>query len=134
MATFNWKDSLEESRKSKTRELSDKCNQAILGRFSAPFNGLTYQFSNDMEAQINFEKISNAFSKGLTTQEPWTAYDDGGKVVRLLLNEESFNIVYTEHLSHIRDNISKFRDSLMPLVDAATTVEEVNQVEWDATP
>jgi hypothetical protein len=34
------------------------------------------------------------------------------------------------HLNHIQGNISRFRDELMPLVENATTVEEVENINW----
>lgn len=130
MAIIKWNDSLEIAKENKKLELSHACNTSITGRFSVNLNGVEYKFSNDMEAQMNFEKYARAFDKGLITEILWTAYDVDGSVVRITLTEEMFNIVYLEHLNHIQRNISKYRDFLMPMVENAKTVEEVNLIQW----
>lgn len=130
MARMNWKDNLEESKRLKSEELSRKCNETILGRFSSTIDSVEYQFSNDLEAQANFEKCDKAFDRGMIIEIPWTAYDMDGNTVRVLLNREKFSIVYYNHLEHIQNNISKFRDFLMPMVENATNVEEVEAIKW----
>lgn len=124
---------LEKAQNAKMKELADTCNKTILDRFSSKVDGVDYLFSNDMEAQANFEKCDRAFEKGRITEIPWTAYTMDGDVIRILLNEEKFEPVYISHLSHITGNISKFRDFLMPLVEDAKTVEEVEKVNWNLT-
>jgi hypothetical protein len=114
----------------KMQELSTECNKTILGRFSVTVEGVEYQFSNDMEAQSNFEKCDRAFEKGRATEIPWTAYDVDGNVVRVLLNDIKFEPVYVAHLTHIQNNISKLRDFLEPQVWGASTVEEVRNIIW----
>lgn len=131
MAIINWIDGLEESKTKKILELDIDCNTAILGRFSSSINGVTYYFSNDTEAQANFEKADNAFFRGRMTEITWTAYDEEGNVVRLPLDQTTFESVYMNHLIHIQSNISKYRDMLMPQVEQATTIEEVENIMWD---
>lgn len=121
---------LEKAQRAKMSELANLCNRTILSRFSSKVNGEDYFFSNDMEAQSNFEKCDRAFEKQRFTEVAWTAYDLNGDVVRLILTVETFEPVYISHLTHIQSNISKFRDHLMPLVEQATTVEEVENIIW----
>lgn len=122
---------LRQEKDKKIQELNHACSQTILGRFFSDVNGITYSFSNDMEAQANFEKADRAFERGLITEILWTAHDVNGDVVRLTLDATAFEGVYIDHLSHIQDNISKFRDVLMPQVESCTTVEEVNSIKWE---
>jgi hypothetical protein len=61
---------------------------------------------------------------------PWTAYDSQNNVVRLNLDKTTFDIVYIARLKHIQDNISKFRDTLQPKVENASTNEEIDAIQW----
>lgn len=131
MAIINWTDRVVELREAKKIELNMACNQTILGRFSASINGVTYYFSNDSEAQANFEKADNAFYRGRMTEITWTAYDVDGNVVRIALDEQTFETVYMSHLYHIQLNISKFRDKIMPLLEKAKSEPEINAISWD---
>lgn len=121
---------LEAFKKNKMKKLSRACNEWILGRFPCEVNGETYYFSNDNEAQANFEKCDRAFEKGRITEMNWTAYAADERVVRLSLNADSFELLYIAHLNHVQTGIAKLRDELMIQVDAATTPEEVLAIEW----
>jgi YHS domain-containing protein len=121
---------LEYKRQLKLSELNDACNNAILERFPFEIDGVTYYFSHDTEAQDNFERLDKAFEKGRTTSELWTAYDSNGNVVRLSFDIVSFEPLYIEHLKRITDNISRFRDILMPQVLNAATIEDVQSITW----
>lgn len=131
MATIHWTNALDDTRSKKLQELKEACNITILGRFSHVFGEDTYYFSNDMEAQANFEKCDRAFEKGRLTEIPWTAYDSEENVVRLIFDSASFEPLYISHLTHIQSNIVKFRDILMPRVVAAQTVPELVAINWD---
>lgn len=122
---------LELVQQSKIVELGRQCEEAILGRFTAEIGGVTYAFSNDREAQSNFDKADSSFSRGRITEIPWTAYDQDGNVCRILLSADDFEILYTAHLDHIQSNIAKFRDFLQPLVMGTERVEEVEAITWD---
>lgn len=128
---MKWNVAIVQCKKKKMEELNRKCEEAILGKFSAPYNGNTYYFSCDMEAQSNFEKVDRAFEKGRITEIGWTAYDSNGDVTRLLLTSESFEPIYIRHLEHIQGNISKFRDFITPLVMSATTLTDINDIQWN---
>lgn len=127
--TKEWKIDINAYRANKMRELGEACNKTILGRFSAELNGKVYEFSCDLEAQSNFEKADRAFEKGRTTLESWTAYENE-KVVRVDLDQTSFEIVYLAHLNHIKNNVSKLRDNLMVKVNTAETPEEIEAINW----
>jgi hypothetical protein len=121
---------LEEARKQKMKELSFYCEKTILGYFQSTVGTTAYWFSNDNNAQKNFDKGEAAFSKNYVTTMDWTAYDSNWNVVRLSLDATTFEVVYKDHLNHIQSNISKFRDTLMPKVKIATTKDEVNEINW----
>lgn len=128
-STKEWKIDLQAYQSNKMKELGQKCNESIMGRFSVELNGVVHDFSCDLEAQSNFEKADRAFEKGRTTLEVWTAYVNG-EVVRVDLDSVNFEIVYLAHLNHIKNNVAKLRDTLMPQVYAATTPEEVEAISW----
>jgi hypothetical protein len=114
----------------KINELDSACSTAILGEFTAVVNGTTYSFAHDVNAQTNFTSAKLAFIDGSTTTITWTAYDSNGNVVRLQLTADLFNTVFTAKLEHTTNNISRFRDTLAPQVNAATTVDAVNAITW----
>jgi YHS domain-containing protein len=121
---------LRDAKSTKLASLNQICSDTILGRFLSTVDGVEYYFSCDKNAQDNFDKADRAFEKGRITEIRWTAYDLNDTVVRLLLNQTKFEIVYLAHLHHINDNISRFRDDLMPKVEASTTVDQVNRIQW----
>jgi len=121
---------LDKMREDKLNSLTADCNKTIIGRFSHIINGKTYFFSNDMEAQSNFEKADRAFEKGRFTEVSWTCYNEDGDVCRLVFTAETFEELYVKHLEHIQYNVSKFRDVLMPQVDNAETIEELESIVW----
>jgi len=114
----------------KGAELGIACKQEILGYFQVKLQGKNYYFSNDAEAQSNFEKMDRAFEKGRINQLKWTCYDKNWNVKRLLLNAKMFEVVYEAHLNHIQGNIARFRDELMVQLSQATTVEEIESIVW----
>lgn len=115
----------------KLLEFSANCTKVIMGRFKVTLDTVDYWFSNDMEAQMTFEKMDRAFEKGRVTELLWTAYLNDGSVTRIPVNAENFELIYVAHLMHIQNNISRFRDLLMPMVIGAETLEEVNALHWD---
>lgn len=134
MARFNWKSNiLDDDKREKRNELDIACKQAILGRFIAEVNGVTYSFSNDTEAQSNFADAKASWMDGDLLPEdslPWTAYDTDGNVVRLLLNKAQFDPVNRARMQWKLNNIAKFRDIRMPLVDGATSRAELDDIIW----
>lgn len=135
-----WKESkpqeefLQMAKEQKLQELGKECNREILGRFIARVEGVDYEFSNDIEAQMNFDKTDRAFDKGRITEIMWTCYLMDGTQTRVLLNPTNFEAVYMGHLSHVQNNIIKFRDTLQPQVISASTVEEVGNINWSGSP
>lgn len=114
----------------KMDELNGACSESIVGNFSYDYNGVTYYFSNDVSAQANFDKVGRAFDKGMITTISWTASDSSGNISRLSFDSTTFESLYSAHLQHIQTNISRFRDTLQPQVESATTVDEVNAITW----
>lgn len=123
---------LDEVKQAKITELNDACNQSILGKFTSTINGMSYYFSYDTEAQSNITKVGRAFDKGLVTTVKWTAYDSDGNTVRIDLDANSFDAMFTNSLIHLNTNISKLRDDLEPKVEEATEVEQVLKITWNS--
>ncbi|NGQ94997.1 hypothetical protein G3578_07335 [Brevibacillus sp. SYP-B805] len=120
---------LEELKAAKLAQLNEACGVAITGYFTAEVRGETYEFSYDAEAQDNFQDTRFAFADGAVQTVRWTAHKDG-QVVRIDMNANEFNQVYYAGLAHKQAQISRFRDELQPIVEAATTKEEVDAVNW----
>lgn len=121
---------LDQIKQAKIAQLDAACNEAILGSFNSTVNSVQYSFSNDGEAQKNFDKCARAFDKGYISSIPWTAYDASDSVTRITLDAAAFEPLYMDHLSHIQSNIAKYRDILQPQVEAATTKEEIDAIQW----
>lgn len=133
MAKISWKSAsfqLEQKREQKMVELNAACEKAIYGRFPFVIGTKTYFFSNDREAQTNFDKAAFAFDRKLLEVLPWTAYDPSDKVVRLDITKELFDRLFMTHLMYIQDNISKFRDTLVPKVMDARTEADLESIKW----
>jgi YHS domain-containing protein len=134
MAFIKWRDKISDVKENKLKELDQKCKEAILGRFSCDVDGVTYYFSGDTEAQANFADAKSSWMDGDLLPEdkvPWTAYDTNGNVVRLQLNKAQFDPVNRARVQWKLDCIGKYRDTLIPRVAAAQTVEELQAVTWE---
>lgn len=121
---------LDLAKKRKDQELNEACNQAILAGFDHTINGVTYHFSFDIEAQLNFQGAERVLSSGLATSINWTVMRDG-VYERIPITKELMDELTLKILEHKDGNISKYRDILLPRVYAATTIEEVNSITWD---
>lgn len=124
-----FEDILAEKRNHKMQELSDMCNKDILGYFEATVNGVAYLFSFDYEAQANFTGTLALFSEGLVTEMEWTAYENG-KATRIALNKANFFSVISVAFDHKNTKIARLRNEFQPLVERATTSEEIEAIVW----
>lgn len=116
----------------KDAELNKACNEAILAGFTHVINGQTYWFSYDMEAQGNFRDGREILKDGIMTEVPWTVRLGGinGDYARIPITLEIMNELTLKIMEHKTGYISKYRDFLMPLVNGATTPEEVAEIVW----
>lgn len=135
--TKQWKEGkdplalLEMAKEAKRAELDEECNQAILNGFDHEVNGTLYHFSYDAEAQINFNDGSQVLNQGLIAELLWTVYNPSGQYERIVINKELMNAITNTIILHKQGMISRYRDELLPLVDAATTKEEIEAIKWD---
>ncbi len=120
---------LEELKRAKLAQLNEACGEAIFGYFTAEVRGDMYDFSYDVEAQSNFKDAKFAFVDGQLQTVRWTAHKDG-QVIRLDMNLDEFNQVYYAGLAHKQGQIRRLRDELQPLIESASTFEEVDAVNW----
>ncbi len=128
----SYDDILKDSKRLKDSELNLACNQSILAGFTHIINGKTYWFSYDMEAQGNFRDAKEILTDGVVKELPWTVRKGGvnGEYSRIPITLEIMNELSLVIMQHKTDKISRYRDILMPLVNGATTVEEVEAVKW----
>lgn len=122
---------LDEAKTMKMQELNYRCERTILGRFKATVDAIEYSFSNDTEAQSNFKDGMWALENNKATTVKWTAYDIDGNVVRLDLDLTKLNDVNVARLTHQQTQVAKYRDTLQPQVEAATTIEDVEAITWE---
>lgn len=123
-----------ELKKLKEAQLSYLCTQNINGYFLyTPVQSETaYKFSYDQEAQRNFTDTLLAVTGGAIQEVTWTAHDiDTMEVVRVTLTAQDFQQLVGVITQHKNGNISKFRDTLMPRVQAATTKQEIDAINWE---
>ena len=132
MAKIKWIDGLDKAKEDKSKELNTACQEAILSGFYHVIDGEKYHFSFDIEAQLNFQGAERLFSMGAIDEVKWTVHREDGRYERITINKEIMNELSLVILKHKNDNISKYRDVLLPMVEKAETVEEVESITWDS--
>jgi hypothetical protein len=120
---------LKMARDRKSMELNNACNNSILAGFKHNIGGIEYHFSFDQEAQMNFQGVKEVLSDDIVSEIMWTVRKNG-EYTRIPINKAIMNELTIAILLHKDSNISKYRDFLMPLVNSATTVEEINAIKW----
>lgn len=113
----------------KDAELNETCSETILHGFDYLFNGSTYHFSYDKDAQTNFQETYVLFQNDAITNIKWTATTNETKT-RLLFTKEEFSGLYFASVQHKLSCISHYRDTLKPLLDAVNTIEEITSLNW----
>lgn len=113
----------------KGNELGESCEKEIISGFDYERDGVIYHFSYDLEAQGNFRDARDAFRDGLILEIEWTVYVDG-EYKRILLNEEDLNNLRLVALEHKDSRIKRYRNELLPLLEGATTVEDIEAIKW----
>jgi hypothetical protein len=117
----------------KDGELSRACSETILAGFDYAIDDVVYHFSFDTEAQLNFQGTERILEQGLIETISWTVTREG-QYERITINKTLMDELKIAILIHKDANIAKYRDVLMPMVNAATTVEEVKAIQWDDVP
>lgn len=123
---------LKSAQMQKDEELNQACQDSILAGFTHVINGQTYWFSYDYEAQGNFRDAKEILSDGVVLAVPWTVRIGGkdGEYSRIEINLEQIKELALVIMEHKLNNISKYRDFLLPIVTGAETPEEVQEVKW----
>ena len=122
---------LENEKNRKKEELNIACNEAILDGFVYEVNGEKYKFSFDTEAQFNFQGAERILSKGLVGDISWTVKKDD-EYHRIKISKQTMDELMIVIFLHKDRNIRKYREMLIPMVENANTVEEVQSVTWDS--
>ena len=122
---------LAERKLQKKAELNKICQDSILKGFHYAFNDSIYHFSYDSEAQKNMSDRWNLFQNDMIDSIRITAYDENEKDARLVFDKLEFNALYLKSVQHKEHCISKYRDDLLPLVEQAMTIEQVEAITWD---
>lgn len=122
--------SLQEVQNAKIKLLSEDCKNDILNGFDYDLNGIVYHFSFDGEAQANFTGTVATLSAGIITTIPEWTVSENGIYKRIQMTVDEFKEVSRYALTIKDEKISKFRNTLVPQVMAATTNQEVDAVVW----
>jgi hypothetical protein len=117
----------------KDSQLNGACSATILAGFDHTIDGTVYHFSFDTEAQLNFQGTERIIEQGLIETIGWTVTKDG-QHERITIDKALMDELKIAILLHKDANIAKYRDVLMPRVNAATTIEEVEAISWDDVP
>lgn len=115
----------------KQDEIDKACNEAILAGFFHEIGGEKYRFSYDLEAQMNFERLSKMFEQGIIDEQMKTARNESGEHVRVSINKEIMREIYIISQKHVNDKVAKFRDYYVPMINEAKTIEEVQSIQWE---
>lgn len=110
-------------------ELNVSCKESILSGFKHTIDGVEYHFSFDTEAQLNFQGARELLMNDEISEIMWTVRRDG-EYTRIPINKSIMTELTVAILRHKESNIAKYRDFLMPLVQQATTVEEIDTIVW----
>jgi len=122
---------LDELKQAKIDQLDYLCSAEILRGFDYTINSTSYHFSLSMKAQSNFTGTNSLFQEGRITSKRWTVLNNStGKVERIDINKDTFDNLKMEVDRVVDDNISRFRDTLEPQVEAATSKDEVENIVW----
>ncbi|HEX3075036.1 MAG TPA: hypothetical protein VHP30_15590 [Ignavibacteriales bacterium] len=112
-------------------QLDEACNMAITSGFTSTVGTTEYLFSCSLSAQANFQGTDALFKDALITEAQWTVVNvSTGAIERVILNQTDFSSVKLQVFQHINANISKFRNTLQPQVETATTNAEVDAIVW----
>lgn len=118
-----------QAKQAKDQEFNSLCNQRIIAGFDYEIGGITYHFSYDSEAQGNFQGAVTIFEKGLAQEINWTVQEDG-VYKRIPITPELLDKLLLAILIHKDSNITYYREVLMPQVNSAQSLEEVEAVTW----
>lgn len=108
---------------------SKNCQESILLGFECEVNGMVYHFSYDQEAQLNFQDTYLLFENNMVDTIMWSAQKNNEKV-RLSLGKVLFTKVYLTGVKHKNNCLSYYHDTLLPLLQSTTTIEETKAVSW----
>jgi hypothetical protein len=120
---------LDEFKKAKETELNKSCSEAILAGFECEVSDIVYHFAYDQEAQLNFQDTYLLFENNMVDTIMWSAQKNNEKV-RLSLGKVLFTKVYLTGVKHKNNCLSYYHDTLLPLLQSTTTIEETKAVSW----
>jgi len=120
---------LSDKKREKDRELNEACKRCISEGFTHMIDGVEYHFSFDTEAQLNFQGAIFLFAENKVDEIMWTVRR-GEVYERIPITKGVMDELALVILQHKDTNIRKYRDTLLPLLNEATTFEEVDSIKW----
>lgn len=111
-------------------ELNEACKSSIIEGFPYTIDGEEYHFPFDIEAQVNFSDGRQLLENDDVDSIGWTVRDSKGEYKRIRIYKKDLNSLSLAIFQHRDYNLTKYRDELLPLVEEARTIEEVNSISW----
>lgn len=122
---------LQRVKNKKDEELNNACNQSILDGFDYMVNDTTYHFSFDTEAQFNFQGIQMLFLSNTIESILWTVTNvETNEYERITIDRDLMTELTMAILIHKDSNISRYRDDLSVRLKNATSIKEVESINW----
>lgn len=122
---------LEEFKELRKNKLSKECTNSILSGFTASVGKKEYTFSYDKEAQANLAERWQLFQNEMIDSIVLTARTlEDNTYTRLKVNKAEFTLVYLSSVKHKEDNISRLHDLLVPLVNSAVSIKQIEDIHW----
>lgn len=127
---FDLSNIMDTVKEEKEEELNELCNQAILEGFSHTVRGIEYHFPFGIETQLNFESSRKLLEEGFVQDIKWTVRDSNDDWIRLSILKEDLSSLSLAIHNHKEENISKYRDVLLPKLELAQDLEDINSIQW----
>lgn len=125
---------LKQMKEEKLDELEKSCEKSIFKGFLHTVNSKEYFFTFDIESQINLHESERLFDKEIISEETWTVKckeDCARACSEIVVCQDVIKDIMRASRKHKNDNIHRYRKILTPLVESATTIEEIKNIDWN---
>lgn len=120
---------LEQIREQKIKELEQAYQDATNAGFNYTINAINYLFPSDTQSQMQMQVNKMMLDSGMTRSVNIVALQDGVPV-RVAINKIQISELIMACMAQMTAYETKYWDDLLPLVQAATTVDEVKTIIW----
>lgn len=118
---------LEAKKEEQKDRINVSCRETIVEGFLSSALGTSHRYDSEIEDQINL--IGATIAAGSGTTISYNCYDDNGTKLWHVHTPAQMLQVYVDGLMFKSIQLNK-ASTLKNLIDAATTIEEVETIEW----